>query len=235
MKRKVINLSMIIGIIIFLFIFSGTIKLTFNMSKMKSPGKVIIIDAGHGGIDGGAVSKNGVSEKDINLSIAKKLMGYLETGGYTCIMIREVDEGLYSSEGRIRNKKRADLRARREIIQKEKADLFLSIHLNAFPQTQYYGAQVFYQNGDVSSGLFAKCVQDELRNILNRGNHRLEKASDSYYILKENKIPSILIECGFLSNPEEEKLLQDEKYQSKIAIAIYSGIEKYLYQMQNQK
>lgn len=203
---------------------------TFLDRNASASGRVIIIDAGHGGIDGGAVGKNGVVEKNINLAIANMLKGYIETGGDTCIMIREVDEGLYSQQGTIRSKKYEDLKNRKQIIKDNDADILISIHLNSFPQSQYYGAQVFYNKGDEEGGKLAKLVQEELLKILDRGNKRVEKSSDMYYILKENSIPSILVECGFLSNPEEERLLQDMEYQNKISWSIYSGMEKYFHE-----
>ncbi|KRQ87262.1 Germination-specific N-acetylmuramoyl-L-alanine amidase precursor [Caloramator mitchellensis] len=186
----------------------------------------IIVDAGHGGIDGGAIGNNGTVEKNINLAIAQKLKGYIESHGDTCIMIREVDEGLYSYETR-RGKKAEDLKNRKQIIKENQADLFISIHLNYFPQSRYYGAQTFYLTGDSKSEELAKYIQQELINILNRGNNRVAKSSDTYYILKNNGIPSVIVECGFLSNPDEEALLNQEDYQNKIAWAIYCGILDY--------
>jgi N-acetylmuramoyl-L-alanine amidase len=199
----------------------------FTHTLEKSGNKVIIVDAGHGGMDGGAVGRNGTIEKDINLSIAKKLKSYIEEHGDTCIMIREVDEGLYSQEGTVRHKKNEDLKNRKEIIKEHDADMFISIHLNYFPQAQYYGAQVFYPKGDESSQRLAKLTQEELVRILDRNNKRVEKPSDTYYILNGNKVPSIIVECGFLSNPEEENLLKNEEYQNKIAWSIYCGIVRY--------
>lgn len=189
--------------------------------------KVVIIDAGHGGIDPGAIGRDGTIEKDINLNIAQKLKGYLEDAGYTCIMIREIDEGLYSEYGRIRDKKNEDLRNRKQFIKKYKADLFISIHLNFFPESQYYGAQVFYPKNDTESEKIAKLIQQELIKTLNRGNKREAKGTNDIYVIRDNQIPSILIECGFLSNYEEEQLLKSEIYQNKIAWAIFKGISAY--------
>ncbi|MBZ4663327.1 MAG: N-acetylmuramoyl-L-alanine amidase [Caloramator sp.] len=189
--------------------------------------KVVIIDAGHGGIDPGAIGRDGTIEKDINLNIAQKLKGYLEDAGYTCVMIREIDEGLYSEYGRIRDKKNEDLRNRKQFIKKYKADLFVSIHLNFFPESQYYGAQVFYPKNDTESEKIAKLIQQELIKTLNRGNKREAKGTNDIYVIRDNQIPSILIECGFLSNYEEEQLLKSEIYQNKIAWAIFKGISSY--------
>jgi N-acetylmuramoyl-L-alanine amidase len=225
------QILIIIFIALLIVIFDITYENVFTDRKMPSGNKVIIIDAGHGGRDPGAVGKTGAIEKDINLSIGKKLKGYLEENGNTCIMIREVDEGLYAETDS--NKKNADLRNRKNMIKDNNADLLISIHLNSFPQSKYYGAQVFYHNGDEKSKRLAKIAQEELVRVLDKNNKRDEKSNNSYYILKDNPVPSILIECGFLSNPEEEKLLQQDDYQNRIAWAIYCGIAKYLIEPQN--
>jgi N-acetylmuramoyl-L-alanine amidase len=203
----------------------------FIRNIKKTRGLVVVLDAGHGGIDGGAIGKNGTLEKDINLSLALKLKAYIEEHGDTCIMIREVDEALYSEYGRTGTRKADDLKKRKDIIRENRGDIFISIHLNSFPQSQYYGAQVFYPKDDDKSKRFAKLTQDELLKILDRNNKRTEKATDSYYIINNNSIPSILVECGFLSNPEEELLLNDKNYQNKIAWAIYCGILRYKNEM----
>lgn len=227
MNTEIKKITIVALIAVLVVIFDYTFIHVFVNHRHTVGNRVIIIDAGHGGIDGGAIGKSGTIEKNINLDISKKLKGYIESGGDTCIMIREVDEGLYGEYGTIRNKKNEDLRNRKDIIKQYRADIFVSIHLNSFPQSQYYGAQVFYPKDSEDSQILAKKVQEELVTILNRGNKRVEKQSDNYYLLKDNPVPSILIECGFLSNPEEERLLKDSEYQNKIAWAAYKGIIRY--------
>lgn len=224
-KYKNIIISLLSGLII--IAFNYTYIATFINSYSIKGSRVVIIDAGHGGIDGGAVGRSGTIEKVINLSIAQKIKAYVEEHGDTCIMVREIDEGLYSEYGTIRNKKQEDLKKRKDIIREYDADIFISIHLNSFPQSQYYGAQVFYMRGDERSEALAKKIQEELIKTLDRNNKRIAKPSDNYFLLDGNSIPSILVECGFLSNPEEERLLNDDGYQNKIAWAIYSGLMKY--------
>lgn len=224
-KYKNIIISLLLAFII--IAFNYTYISAFISSYSVKGSRVIIIDAGHGGIDGGAVGKSGTIEKVINLSIAQKIKAYIEGHGDTCIMVREVDEGLYSEYGTIRNKKQEDLKKRKDIIREYDADIFISIHLNSFPQSQYYGAQVFYMRGDEKSEALAKKIQEELIKTLDRNNKRAAKPAENYFLLDSNSIPSILVECGFLSNPEEERLLNDEGYQNKIAWAIYSGLMKY--------
>lgn len=192
---------------------------------------VVVIDAGHGGNDPGASGRSGVSEKNINLQIALKLRRLVEQGGGTAIMIREDDRGLYTEgKDRIGTKKSEDLKNRHMIINNSGADAFVSIHLNSFPQSQYYGAQTFYQQGDEKSKVLAEFVQQELRDILGRGNDRVVKSTNDVYLLRNNNLPGVLVECGFLSNAEEEKLLQDEHYQEKIAWSIFTGVMKYFEQ-----
>lgn len=219
----------IVGIIIFLSTFSSlyTDSMVNYILPMKNT--VIIIDPGHGGIDPGASGKTGITEDRINLQISLKLRRIIEQSGGVALMTRDDDSGLYSDgKTRIRDKKNEDLRKRNEIINNSGAHIFISIHLNSFPQSQYYGAQTFYQKGSEESKKLAELIQEELKNVIENKNHRMAKSIDTVYILKNKTIPGVLVECGFLSNPQEEKLLQDDKYQDKIAWAIFIGIMRYL-------
>lgn len=190
--------------------------------------KIILLDPGHGGIDGGAVSKNGTVEKDINLSIGKKLKVNLEKQGYKVIMTREDDIGLYSDKGRIRDKKNEDLNNRCKMKKESNCDIFISIHLNMFEQSQYYGAQVWYAKEGESAEL-AYILQQNLIKDLNNNNKRKEKcAKGAYKILRcYTDIPSVLVECGFLSNLEEEQKLKTDSYQEKIATSLANSIEEF--------
>ena len=192
---------------------------------------IVVIDAGHGGMDQGASGRSGITEGKINLKIAFKLRRLIEQNGGVAIMIREDDRGLYTEGGSTgQTKKSEDLRNRHALINSCGADVFVSIHLNSFPQSQYYGVQTFYMEGDEESKKLAESIQNEAIRVLNRGNKRKAKATDSIFILKNNSMPGVLIECGFLSNLEEERLLDQEHYQEKVAWAIFSGIVKYLEQ-----
>lgn len=226
--KKALQQILILSIIeLFIVIFDVAYMNVFVTRLIPTGNRVIVIDAGHGGRDGGAIGRNGTVEKNINLEIAKKLKAYIEENGDTCVMIREIDEGLYSEYKTGETKKSQDMKKRKEIIREYNADALISIHLNSFPQAQYYGAQVFYPRGDKESEILAKYTQEELVKTLNRNNKRVEKSTDNYYIILNNDIPSVLVECGFLSNPEEEKLLSNDEYQSKIAWAIYCGVMRY--------
>lgn len=186
---------------------------------------VIMVDAGHGGGDPGAVSEMAV-EKDLNLAIAQKLQQYLEEAGYTVNLTRLEDTDLAGSE--TTHKKRADMKERARLIAESGADLMVSIHQNSYPDSQYWGPQVFYQKQSPEAAALALLVQEELNTFTAPKNTREAKPNDSYYILLQSPMPAILVECGFITNSQEAENLQDESYQKKVAWGIYAGIEKYL-------
>ena len=220
---------MIIGILV-IFVMGLSIwwyNRVMSASALPVKNKVIIVDAGHGGVDGGAVGISGVYESHINLEIALRLRRLLEESGAVAILTRDADYGLYSDRGRIRDKKNEDLKNRQELINNSEADLFISIHLNSFSQSQYYGAQTFYPKDSPDSKKLAELIQEELIRVLDNGNHRTPKTKSDTYLMKNCKLPTALVECGFLSNPMEERLLQDSEYQEKIAWSIYVGILRY--------
>ena len=198
---------------------------------MPITNKTIIVDAGHGGIDPGSMTDDqSVKEKDVNLKITKKVKELLEASGAMVILTRNDDTSLYTEQvGKtIRQKYNENLKNRKKIIQESSADMFISIHLNKFQESKYYGAQTFYPKGNDDGKELAQFVQDELKRVVDEDNDRKIKPRDDIYLLKNAKMPSILIECGFLSNEKESQLLADSKYQDKIAWAIYVGIQKYL-------
>jgi len=190
-------------------------------------GHVFIVDPGHGGEDPGKVSVNGVLEKDLNLAVAQKLRTLLLQGGGIVYMTREEDKALSEGEDTVRARKRADLTKRAEMMQEIQADLYIAIHCNAFPSSRWDGAQTFYASEVEGSKELASCIQEEL--IAFPGNTtRKPKPDTSSLIFKKAKIPLVNVELGFLSNPREEKLLQEEEYQNKLAWSIYAGIVRYL-------
>ena len=187
---------------------------------------LIVVDAGHGGFDPGKVGTAGTLEKDINLMIAKKLQNVLEDSGYQVIMTRESDTALCDS-GATR-KKMEDLKNRVAIINDNKPALAVSIHQNSF-SAGTKGAQVFYYQDSEPSREFASVLQNTVKEELADGNKRVEKGNGSYYMLKKTEGVFAIIECGFLSNPTEEVMLNSDDYQQKMAEAIAEGIENYLY------
>lgn len=196
-------------------------------SEKVSGGKtVVVIDAGHGGVDPGKVGVSGVLEKDINLAIAKKLQSRLEQDGMRVVMTREEDAGLYS-EGAT-NKKREDMEARVRLISEAKPEFVVSIHQNSFPDASCKGAQVFYYKDSEESKKLAEILQKKFPEVLLDGNKRQAKANGDYYLLRKTTCPIVIAECGFLSSSEEEALLASSEYQEKIADVLYQGIKEYL-------
>lgn len=186
---------------------------------------VVVVDPGHGGVDPGKVGVNGAYEKDINLAIGMYLKEALEKKKCQVIMTREADMGLYQDSDT--NKKVADLRKRAEIMNQENVDLVISIHQNSFSDAGSRGAQVFYQTGSSEGEAFAKILQAQLIGCLDTTNHRQAKGNSDYYLLRNTRQTSVIVECGFLSNVEEAGKLCDKTYQRQIAWAIAQGIVQY--------
>ncbi|MBS5951589.1 MAG: N-acetylmuramoyl-L-alanine amidase CwlD [Clostridium sp.] len=202
--------------------------------KAEENKKIILIDPGHGGFDGGAKSKAGTIEKDINLQISLRLKENLEEQGYIVFLTRESDEDLGNSGKTIREKKREDLKKRRDMKAETKCDVFISIHQNMFQEAKCYGAQVWHSSNEVSKKL-ADSVQEGIKESANDGNKRVSKAAGDAYLILRDKYEgaSILVECGFLSNPDEEKRLQTEEHQNSIVKGISWGINKYFEEIKN--
>ena len=218
--------KVIVAIITCLLIITYIVPV--NAFAMENSDKVILIDPGHGGIDGGAQSKAGTIEKDINLQIALKLRDNLEEKGYKVYMTRDEDEGLYQKGNTVKEKKREDLNRRVEMKKETECDIFVSIHQNMFPQSKCYGAQVWYASNDNSYNL-ATIVQDSIKESVKDNNKRVAKpAAEAYLILRDKyEGAPILVECGFLSNPDEEVKLKSDEHQNLIVEGISGGIDKY--------
>jgi N-acetylmuramoyl-L-alanine amidase len=182
--------------------------------------KIILLDAGHGGWDPGKIDARGRLEKDINLSIVKKLQKNLEIGGSFVFTTRITDTAL--SDG-----KRQDLDNRRELADTLRADMLVSVHQNSYPDPSVRGAQVFYYGTSEKSKRLAECIQSRMMSSLNQNKKRAAKANDNYYMLKRTSIPAVIVECGFMSNASDSAKLVDNDYQEKIAWAIYMGITDY--------
>lgn len=186
----------------------------------------IVIDAGHGGTDPGKIGCGEVLEKDINLSIALLLKDSLEKENLHIILTRETDCNLAASDSP--NKKRADMQNRCEIIRNANPIFTISIHQNSYPSPEISGAQVFYYTNSSEGSSLAATLQSALREHLDPNNHRQPKANDNYYLLKKTPTPTVIVECGFLSNPSEAALLTTNEYQQKVVSAISAGILTYL-------
>lgn len=223
MKKYVFIYSCFLLFLIAIFPFCH--KLSKQVVALHRNKTTIVIDVGHGGSDPGKVGIQGIKEKDVNLAIARYLKDYLIAEDYTVYMTRETDQGLYDES--VSNKKKSDLSNRIQFLQKKNASCMISIHQNSYPDTIQHGAQTFYYEGREEDKNFAQYVQDSLL-AFDPSNTRQIKSNTSYYILKNAQIPSILIECGFLSNPEETANLTDPNYQKQIAYAIAIGTCRYL-------
>ncbi len=223
-----------IASVLFLVVLAGftlsSVREVWIETSAAPESPLVLIDPGHGGEDGGAVSMSGTVEKDINLAVSKYLAAYLDKKNIPYIMTRDSDISIHDDScNTIREKKRSDLLNRRKLIEGCGAQLFVSIHMNYFEQSQYKGAQVFYSPVNPNSKAFAQRVKDSLNTALKDDNKReIKQAYDSIYLMKYTSMPAVLVECGFLSNPEEEELLKTKSYQKKLAKAICDAICKQL-------
>ncbi|WP_233567210.1 N-acetylmuramoyl-L-alanine amidase CwlD [Cohnella endophytica] len=200
---------------------------TWTHWSLPLSGKVIALDAGHGGADGGAISKDGVIEKDLNMAIVLYLRDYLQQAGAIVQLTREGDYDLAAPDTKSYSRRKTeDLKERASKVQKLQANLTVSVHMNSIPSPRWSGAQTFYSPKNKDSQRLAAIIQSELRVVL--GNtQRIAKQADTIYLLKTLEMPTALVEVGFLSHPEEADLLADEQYQRKVAAAIYRGILRY--------
>ena len=168
------------------------------------------------------------TEAETNLKIALKLQNLLETNGCTVILTRSDENSIYDlDKTTLREKKISDIHNRVKIGNESSADIFVSIHLNKIPEQQYWGWQCFYKNGDEKSTNLAKNIQNGLNETIQKNNKRVAMKLDTVYLMKYVKIPISIVECGFLSNPEEEKNLLQDEYQNQLAWGLYTGIVDY--------
>ena len=176
----------------------------------------------------GAQSSTGKTEAETNLKISLKVQNLLEASGCNVILTRSDENAIYDLDSKtLKQKKISDIRNRVKIGNESNADIFVSIHLNKIPQQQYWGWQCFYKNGDEKSVNLAKKIQENLNKSIQKENTRVAMKLDTVYIMKHVEIPISIVECGFLSNPEEEKQLLEDEYQNKLAWGIYTGITEY--------
>ncbi len=199
-----------------------------QVTSLPVSGKIVILDAGHGTPDEGAESKNGTTEAQINLEIVLKIQRLLEQSGCTVILTRSDENAIYDLNAKtIKQKKISDIHNRVKIGNESSADIFVSIHLNKISQQQYNGWQTFYNTKNEKSKNLAEQIQANLNEAIQKENHRIAMKLDTVYIMKNIEIPISIVECGFLSNPQEEQQLQQEEYQNRLAWGIYHGIISY--------
>ena len=234
-KKRIIFVLSMVFISVFVYFFSVNTEQTIETVSLPVTNKVVVIDAGHGSPDEGAESANGVTEAQTNLKIALKVQNLLEQAGCTVILTRSDENAIYDVNSKtLWQKKNSDIKNRVKIGNESSADIFVSIHLNKIPQSQYYGWQTFYKQGNEQGKNLATCIQNSLNEAIQKENKRVPLKIDNIYIIKNVEIPTSIIECGFLSNPEEEKLLLQDDYQNKLAWGIYTGIINYFYENENQ-
>lgn len=193
--------------------------------QVQSTGQTVVIDAGHGGDDPGKVGAGGTLEKDVNLAISKKLQKCLEKEGIRAVMTREDEKGLYSAEAS--NKKQDDMKNRCAKIEEANPVFTVSIHQNSYTEESVHGPQVFYYTHSDQAKALAGYIQESMNEAL-ADRPREMKANDTYYLLKKTKSPTVIVECGFLSNQAEAAKLVTEEYQQQVAEAVCRGIMAYL-------
>lgn len=224
-----------IELLILILALAGIYTVSRNLEKYVQSGLVkkaderqmntIVVDSGHGGSDPGKVGINDVLEKDINLKIAKKVEKELKDKGYNVVMTREKDQMLAGeNEG---NAKIQDMKARVEKINETVPGLAVSIHQNSYQEESIHGAQVFYYSHSEEGKEAARLMQQSLLNV-DTNNTRQAKANDTYYLLRRTQVPTIIVECGFLSNKKEAEYLSQSDYQKQIAKAIAEGVDTYI-------
>ncbi len=232
LNKKKIRLTILI---VFALVFGVAI---LNDNKESVPtvslpvsGKTIVIDAGHGKPDEGAQSSRGTTEAETNLKIALKLQNLLEQSGSSVVLTRSDENAIYDLDAKtLKEKKISDIHNRVKIGNESSADIFVSIHLNKIPQQQYDGWQTFYNAESQDGQKLAVAIQNNLNNAIQKENNRVAKSIENIYIIKHVEIPITIVECGFLSNPEEEQKLLEDEYQNRLAWGIYNGIVDYFYQ-----
>lgn len=225
-KMPVVYLFVCIGILGITFLGNKTITTIAQNSPVERE-HCVVVDAGHGYPDGGTTSITGVVECDLNLQIAKKTEAVLNLMGIHTLMLRETDESIYSSGDTIGQKKISDIHNRVNIVNSLEDAILISIHQNYFTDSRYSGAQVFYADSE-SSKQFAGDVQGNFVKALQPQNHRLPKKASGVYLMEHINCTAVLVECGFLSNPEEDALLSDQEYQKKIAGVLAISASNYL-------
>lgn len=220
-----ITTAFVLSVLLFsAFITNHTIDV-YNQSAHFKDRTCVIIDAGHGGVDGGAVSCTGVDESKINLEIALRLNDLMHLLGINTYMIRTEDVSIYTSGNSIAAKKVSDLKERVRIVNQTQNAILISVHQNYFEDSHYSGAQVFYN----TDSTLAKQLQSALIQTLNPGSNRKAKKADGVYLMQNVTCPAALIECGFLSNCDEEKMLRDPTYQKKLCCVIGAVVSCYVY------
>lgn len=233
LRTLFISASLLLAMIVYEIANNYTIsQKSIKTNATPITNKTIVLDAGHGLPDEGAVGFTGTTEQAINLEIVLKLQKLIEQSGAKVILTRSDENGIYSVDSiSIRNKKISDIKNREYIVDSSDADIFISIHLNKYQDSKYSGWQTFYQSNIENSKLLAISIQNEINDNINENNDRVPMAIKGVYLMEHISVPGVVVECGFISNPEEEQKLKQESHQSKLAWGIYIGVQKYFQQI----
>ncbi|WP_309123468.1 N-acetylmuramoyl-L-alanine amidase CwlD [Paenibacillus sp.] len=226
-RGKLITMGLMVALIVVVFTNQLPAAKTWTYWTLPLSGKTIVLDPGHGGADGGAKSADGLWEKDVTLNISMYLKDYLQQAGANVVMTRDTDTDLAAAGTKgFSRRKTEDLKERAAIVRETKPDLFLSVHLNAIPQPQWYGPQTFYTMNHKDNAAIAWFIQEELRTSVVE-THRQSKRIRNIFILDRSEVPTALVEVGFLSNAAEAANLGKTEYQKQLAAAIYRGLLRY--------
>lgn len=230
--RTFVRVYLVFLVLIFSVVALTTQKAIKTNATVSSVKPVIIIDAGHGGEDGGTQSADGVLEKDINLAISQKIKKILTRYGFDTVMIRDSDRMIYDEDSStVRSKKSSDLHNRMNVMKAHPESVFLSIHQNHFSESKYTGAQVFYCKSQTGSAELAESIQKSIVSDLQKDNTRqIKPCTSSVYLIHDAVTTAVMVECGFLSNKAEAEKLADNTYQCEMALAISKGLVNYLHQ-----
>jgi len=226
-RGKLVATALMVALVVIVFTNQLPAAKTWTYWTLPLSGKVIVLDPGHGGPDGGAESREGLQEKEVTLQISKYLRAFLEEAGATVVLTRATDTDLASPATRgLSRRKTEDLKARAAIVRDTNPDLFLSIHLNAIPSERWFGPQTFYTLKHEGNPALAWFIQEELRTAV-VDTHRQAKRIRNIYVLERSEVPTALVEVGFLSNETEAANLARDDYQKQLAAAIYRGMLRY--------
>ena len=224
-KRSLVIVGVLLITIITFFVCVGALK-NGKIGDTAISTVKIVLDAGHGGIDGGVTGvKTGVRESELNLKVVKKVENYFKSAGIAVVLTRSSDAGLYGVA--TKNLKRKDMEERKRIIEKAEPAAVISVHMNKYGSSSRRGAQVFYYENNENGKKLAECIQESF-NGMEEAVRKCSALSGDYYIVRCTRYPSVICECGFLSNPQDEALLVTDEYQDKIAYEIFKGVISYL-------
>ncbi len=229
LRKRFMSQLILLGLICVIALFSYINYEFISVGNLSDNSPTIIIDAGHGGFDGGAVASDGTVEKNINLSIANKTAAILRLYGFDVIMTRTTDTGTEDDQtNTIPTRKKSDLSNRLKLMNDNPDAIFVSIHLNKFTTSAANGAQVFYTKNYTQANTLANCIQNSITTLIQPQNTRvIKQGTDSTYLLKNATVPAVIVECGFLSNKAELEKLKTDDYQSQMALAISVGITEF--------